>query len=150
RQLSIHSSRVAVILLDTIFPGAKYKRRIAAYVDTNERTWARSHGLASKVQKNWNQLMSMKGSVLHKYNYIIKKLVSFSRFRVSGEYKALKIFTQEHRLFLDLISNYEPPPYDGKLWLVVTDEMYQVGFEDAWERVAVNGLVTHRIQGRHE
>ena len=68
---------------------------------------------------------------------------------MSGEHEAWKNSARDQLLLADLILKYEPHPFDGKLSLVVTDELYEAGFEDAWERVAVNGLDIHRIPGDH-
>ena len=48
-----------------------------------------------------------------------------------------------------LISNYEPRPYDGKFSILLTEHEFEAGSAQAWESVAMNGLVSHRIPGRH-
>jgi thioesterase domain-containing protein len=158
RQLSIQSSRVALVLLDTTFPDRAYKHHITTYLHVYEKARARNAAIASKVQNNWNQLVAMDRDIVGKVTYIMQKILSFSRYWMSGERKAWEIHAQEQMLLLDLIINYEPRPYDSKLLLVVTDEMYEPGIEyawervaiDAWEKVSVNGLEIHRIPGRHD
>ena len=158
RQLSIQSSKVALVLLDTTFPDRSYKHNLTTYLYANQDARARNAALVCKVKNNWNQLVNMDSGIGEKIKYIYHKLLSYSRYRMSGERKAWEDSAREQMLFLELIIGYEPRPYDGKLSLVVTDEMYEPGFEYAWERVAVdawmqvslNGIEIHRVPGRHD
>ena len=104
---------------------------------------------SSHVQKNWNRLVAMDDGIVQKFAFLYNKTLSFLRYRMSGERKAWSNFAQEQMLFLDLILNYEPIPFDGKFTLVVTGEEDEAGFEESWEKVAVNGLEIHRIPGGH-
>jgi thioesterase domain-containing protein len=148
RQLSLGPSKASLVLLDTEFPNISYKHGLTSELHTQEETRAHN-ALTSKVRKNWNQLVAMDRGFVEKLKYICHKFVSFARYRMSGEHQARETSARDELLLAGLIMNYEPHPFEGNLSLVITDELYEAGFEDAWERVAVNGLDIHRIPGDH-
>ena len=47
---------------------------------------------------------------------------------------------------MNMLSHYDASHYKGRLSLVLTDELYERGVKDCWDKVAVNGLEFYRIR----
>ena len=75
RQLSLRPSKAALVLLDTEFPDISYKHGLTSELHTHEETRAHNAALASKVWKNWNQLVAMDGSFVYNSKYIYRKTI---------------------------------------------------------------------------
>jgi thioesterase domain-containing protein len=149
RQLSLKSSRITLVLINSVFPDRSCKKRLATYLHAQEESRVKDAAFSGKVRRNWNQLATMNISAIQALFYIKNKFISYIKYRFSDEFKIWQNHAREHILASDLIWNYEPRPYVGKLSLLVTEDVYYTGFKDPWEELAVNGLEIHRIPGNH-
>jgi thioesterase domain-containing protein len=146
RQLSLRPSKVALVLLNTVYPDTLQRKQLAKKVLRDHTVDLHKPG---PVEQIWKQLIANKGDIVTTSKLVISKIQSFIRYRTSRKYEVLKQYEREKTHLSDMISNYEPHPYDGRLSLLLEDEVYDAGWGHGWEGVAVNGLEIHRIPGRH-
>ena len=146
RQLSLRGSNVALVLLNTVYPDRSRRGHLAKEI-LGGRTI--DPHKAGAFQQFWKQLISNRGDVVTTSKFAMRKIRSFTRYRTSRKYSVLKQYQKEKAHLSDLILNYEPRPYDGRLSLLAEEELFDAGWGDGWEKVAVNGLEIHRIPGRH-
>jgi thioesterase domain-containing protein len=158
RQLSFSSSRVALVLLDTRYPDRSYKQYLMAnFPDVNETVSVAAFSLmanspdvrhahsgvaalARAARQSLTYYRSISINAVHIPQYVIKKIPSVVR--------RLRYFREKMQL-LALILKYEPHPYKGMLSILFTESKFAAGSARAWEKVAINGLVSHQIPGGH-
>ena len=153
RRLSLASSEVNLVLIDTPFPDRFYQEGLATYFDTHEESLAHDEALASKVKKNWKQLAFTRDSMYIKGLYMYNKIMSFCIRRMKqcmNHYASLGLCCIWRSRIMNMLSDYDASHYKGRLSLVLTDELYERGVKDCWDKVAVNGLEFYRIPRDHE
>ena len=96
--------------------------------------------LARAVKKTWNHQRAINSNIIKRSKYVLYKIPSFVR--------RLHLFREKMQLSA-LILNYEPRPFNGKLSILLAEREFEAGLAHAWENVAINGLVSHRIPGTH-
>ncbi len=147
RQLFLRQSKVALVLLDTYFPHRVYRKFLAE----NVKREARRHDITSGgVDRLWKEWLAEKRQVITSPKFVIEKMLSFVRYRTSGEYQAIKHFMSEKAHLSQLIMNYDPPHFGGRLSLLVQESIYKAGWGDyGWDKLADNGAELHPIPGDH-
>jgi thioesterase domain-containing protein len=149
RQLSLRSSKVSLVLLDTFFPNGSYKQLLLTKGKAKMEERVHDAALRSVVRRNLRHLFSARANMNEQILFIIKKICAFAKYRLSHEYRVWQNSHKERMMILELIADYRLRPYAGELSLLVTDDVYRSGLEKAWEELAVNGLEIHRIPGDH-
>jgi thioesterase domain-containing protein len=152
RQLSPGASDVSLVLLDTAYADRAFKESciMPVHDESKRRMRARVAALSGTAARVWAQWKALNGRIIKTPRYLIKKLHSFVRYRMSSECRYWADCSSEKTHFLDLILNHEPGPFGGRLLLLVTKEFVEGGLVPGWDKVAVNHLEIHRIPGAHK
>jgi thioesterase domain-containing protein len=146
-QLLLRQSRVALVMLNTYFPHRLYRKFLAAEVKREKREQNITYGGVDQLWKKW---LTKERQVLTSPKFLIDKIRSLMRYRTSGEYRALKHFTSEKAHLSELIKNYDPPHFGGRLSLLVEEAVCKAGWAGyGWDKLADNGAEIHPIPGDH-
>ncbi len=146
-QLLLRQSKVALVMLNTYFPHRLYRKFLADEVKREKREQNITSGGVDQLWKKW---LTKKRQVLTSPKFLIGKIRSLLRYRTSGEYRALKRVTGEKAHLSELIKNYDPPHFGGRLSLLVEEAVYKAGWAGyGWDKLADNGAEIHPIPGNH-
>ncbi len=141
QQLRRAGEQVALVaLLDTSCPLDDYR----AFVDHYFRFWK-----LERFVGHWRRMNELSGG--HKLRYVFEKLGKKARqlLPMSEKQQRKNHVERVQREYSVILARYRPLPYEGKVTLVINEELQALTPDAGWRPFCVGGLETHVVAGDH-
>ena len=129
-----------VALLDTTRPEEGYSQ----YVDEHYRFWKRE-----RFAEHFDAMRGM--SFGEKLRYAMSKVERKLRswFAFTEKARRANRIEQVERNYSGILARYEPEPYDGRVVLIVNEELQRLLPDAGWRDLVADSLETHVVPGDH-